>query len=88
MLSLQRPSSEFRIDGVFFTGGRCGRQGTLQEQVVAVLHVPLDGLALLQAEAAGQGGGNSDVPLLRCLTLDELDFGGVSHGGLLSILVI
>jgi hypothetical protein len=72
--------SELRSDGVFFLRRHRRRGGAMQEEVAAILHVPFDGLALLQAQATGQGGGDGDVPLLAGLTPDELDFGGVTHG--------
>jgi hypothetical protein len=82
MHCLHRSVSELTSDGVFFYLRRLALDA-VKQQGLTVLDVPFNGFAFLQAEAACQRGREGDVPLLAGLTLDELDFGGVSHVALL-----
>lgn len=50
-----------------------------------ILNDPLDDFALVEFHGGSERGGEVDVPLPAALTLDELDLGRVSHGGLLVI---
>jgi hypothetical protein len=52
----------------------------LEDEGLAILDDPLDGLALLQFEGFGQRGGADKVELAGLVgALDELDFGEVTH---------
>ena len=57
----------------------------MQNEGGLVLDDPLDDLALAKTHGLGDGGGKVDVPLLAGLSLNQLHFGGVSHGDLLIV---
>jgi hypothetical protein len=46
----------------------------------SILDGPLDGFTAGEVHGLSEGGGEVDVPLLAGLALDELNFGGESHG--------
>ena len=71
----------------FRAGGALGDlalRSAVQDEGVQVLDDPLDDLALFEFHGLSERGWEVDVPLLAVLTFDELNFGGVAHGGLLS----
>ena len=49
-------------------------------QQALVLDGPLDSFAAGEIHGLSESGGEVDIPLLAGLALDELDFGGESHG--------
>jgi hypothetical protein len=53
---------------------------TAEGQEALVLDGPLDGFAARKIHGLRQSGKEVDIPLLASLAMDELDFGGKSHG--------
>jgi hypothetical protein len=62
--------------------------GAFDDEGTPILDDPLDGLALLQFQGLGQRGGADEVELASLVgTLDELDFGEVSHKAMIILAI-